>query len=254
MNETDDRLVGDPVWELFAYPAPGPAQPASRIRRYGPWLIVAGLIALGWFLFPPLAVVTAGLSVAARDFRRGRQLARSIPSKAGGTICAVQLCLGGLEARNGRLRVDVGLRIPLRARDETARNALGGPGLDVSGHGGFHFVGGVDSFGPGSGLPIGNARLDRRGGESGQDAPDGHVDRGICLRGSRSDEPLALRRFPRAIDAQPAALPDFLAFCSCLFVGPLLIVLVLDRISRRIIADRPGKFGPKVPTVGKWNS
>src|SRR5262249_37441691 len=36
----------------------------------------------------PLAVVTACLSVAARDFRRGRQLARSIPSKAGGTICA----------------------------------------------------------------------------------------------------------------------------------------------------------------------
>ncbi len=61
-------------------------------------------------------------------------------------------------------------------------------------------------------------------------------------------------RFPRAIDAQPAALPDFLAFCSCLFVGPLLIVLVLDRISRRIIANRPGKFGPKVPTVGKWNT
>ena len=159
MNETDDRLVGDPVWELFAYPAPGPAQPASRIRRYGPWLIVAGLIGhRGWFLFPTLGR------------RDGRPIGRrpGFPTGATGSpdrsparpavrSAPVQLCLGGLEARNGRLRVDVGLRIPLRARDETARNALGGPGLDVSGHGGFHFVGGVDSFGPGSGLPIGNA-------------------------------------------------------------------------------------------------
>ena len=44
MNEMDDRLVGDPVWELFTHPTPGSAQPASRARRYGPWPIVAVLI------------------------------------------------------------------------------------------------------------------------------------------------------------------------------------------------------------------
>jgi hypothetical protein len=30
--------------------------------------------------------------------------------------------------------------------------------------------------------------------------------------------------------------------------------LILDWFARRIIADRPGKYGPKVPTVGKWDS
>jgi hypothetical protein len=41
---------------------------------------------------------------------------------------------------------------------------------------------------------------------------------------------------------------------SWMFAGPLAILLVLDRISRRVVADLPGKFGPKVPTVGKWNA
>ncbi len=88
MNEMDDRLAGDPVWELFAHPTPRPAQEALQTRDYRRWLVVAGLIAVGWLVFPPLAVMTACLSVAARDFRTGRKLARSIPDKAGGTICA----------------------------------------------------------------------------------------------------------------------------------------------------------------------
>ena len=33
----------------------------------------------------------------------------------------------------------------------------------------------------------------------------------------------------------------------------VLILIVLDRLSRRVLADRPGKFGPKVPAVGKWD-
>jgi hypothetical protein len=44
------------------------------------------------------------------------------------------------------------------------------------------------------------------------------------------------------------------AFLGCLFAGPVVILLALDRVSRHVIANRPGKFGPKVPTVGKWNS
>lgn len=87
MSETDDRLAGDLVWELFAQPTSSPAKAASRTGRYGPWSVVAALIVLGW-LSPPLAVVMACLAVSAGDFRTGRQSARSIPSKAGGTICA----------------------------------------------------------------------------------------------------------------------------------------------------------------------
>ena len=42
-------------------------------------------------------------------------------------------------------------------------------------------------------------------------------------------------------------------FCL-MFIGPVVMLLVLDWLSRRVVADRPGKFGPKVPTVGKWDS
>jgi hypothetical protein len=49
-----------------------------------------------------------------------------------------------------------------------------------------------------------------------------------------------------------ARLPD--GFHGCLFGGPVVILVVLDQLSRHVVADTPGKFGPKEPTVGKWNS
>ena len=35
--------------------------------------------------------------------------------------------------------------------------------------------------------------------------------------------------------------------------SPVLILLLVDWFSHRILADRPGKFGAKVPAVGKWD-
>ena len=61
-------------------------------------------------------------------------------------------------------------------------------------------------------------------------------------------------RFPRASKSRAIDLPPLLGLYSCLFGGPVVILVILDRVSRRVVADRPGKFGPKVPTVGKWNS
>ena len=37
-----------------------------------------------------------------------------------------------------------------------------------------------------------------------------------------------------------------------ILVGAFVTLCVLDSISRHVVADRPGKFGPKVPAVGKW--
>ena len=87
MNEPDDRLVGDPVWELF--PDPSPGHEAQRTRRYLSRLAVAVLIVVAWFLYPPLSVAVTCLAVAARDFQTGRRFARSIPDKAGGGICSL---------------------------------------------------------------------------------------------------------------------------------------------------------------------
>jgi hypothetical protein len=39
-----------------------------------------------------------------------------------------------------------------------------------------------------------------------------------------------------------------------MLIGSVVILVILDRFSHHVVADRPGKFGPKVPTVGKWNT
>ena len=47
MSEMDDRLAGDPVWELFAVPATRPANDSLRVGKLLPWLILANMSALG---------------------------------------------------------------------------------------------------------------------------------------------------------------------------------------------------------------
>ena len=254
MNETDDRLAGDPVWELFPHPAPGPAQHALRTRHYGPWLVVAGLIALGWFRFPPLAVVTACLAVAARDFRKARQLARSIPSKAGGTICARFTYAWGAWKLGAAGFVLMFASGRSRFREGRARNALGVHRLVAVGMGGFTLSAALTAWGLLAAYRSGMRVWIGEGVNQARTLFMGMLvvaftfvvlgPMGVWLAG----------RFPRAADSRERRPSGLLAFFGCMFAGPVVILLVLDWISRRVIADRPGKFGPKVPTVGKWNS
>jgi hypothetical protein len=254
MNETDDRLAGDPVWELFPHTTPGPAQETLRTRPYGRWLVVAGLIAAGWLWFPPLAVVTACLAVAARDFRRGRQLARSIPSKAGGTICARFTYAWGAwklgMAAIALMFVSVAVFVPT-AKGEVppafiASSLLAMGGFTVSAA--LTVLGLLAAFRSGMRIWIGEG-----------------VNRARTLLMAMLIVGFLfvvlvpwciwlVPQFPRATDSRGLGLPLVLAFFGFWIVSPVVILLVLDWISRRVIADRPGKFGPKVPTVGKWNS
>ena len=51
-------------------------------------------------------------------------------------------------------------------------------------------------------------------------------------------------------------LGDFMAvaiFVGCMFGGPVVLLLILDAVSKRVIADMPTKFGPKIAAVGKWS-
>ena len=57
--------------------------------RVGLWAAVVCVVAACLVFSPPLAVVIACAAMAAGDMRNARQLARSIPDKAGGTICAL---------------------------------------------------------------------------------------------------------------------------------------------------------------------
>ena len=112
MNEVDDRLAGDPVWELFPAHSSESA-PGSRPLRFMWWLTVGCMVSASMVFSPSLAVLIASLAIAAGDFQRGRQLARSIPDKAGGDdLFAVHLRLGCMEGRTCGLCLSVHDRDP----------------------------------------------------------------------------------------------------------------------------------------------
>jgi hypothetical protein len=255
MNEMDDRLAGDPVWELFTHPAPGPAQGAFRTDLYRRWLVAAGLIAVGWLLFPPLAVVTACLFVAARDFHTARQLARSIPDKAGGTICARFTYAWGawkLGAAAFALMFVIGIAVVAPAKD-LREPPLAFIASLLLGMGGFTLSAALTASGLLTAYRSGMRVWVGEGVNQARTLLTGMLIVGFTVVVLLPICFWLIGRFPAARDSRVDVLPLFLMLSS-MFAGPVLIVLVLDWISRRVIADRPGKFGSKVPTVGKWNS
>jgi hypothetical protein len=254
MNEVDDRLAGDPVWELFPYPVPGHAQGSPGGRDYRQWLAMACLVAGCWLLYPPLGVVTVCLAIAARDFRLGRQLARSIPDKAGGTVCARFTYAWGawkvgcaafalmfvvmilFSAAGGRREVPPAFfaAMLLWMGGFSASAALTASGL-------------LRAYRSGMRVWIGEGVNQAR-----------TLLLGMLVLGFTVVVlgPMCLwltGRFPRPSDGRGDDLWGLLAFFGCMLGGALVILLVLDWVSRRVVADRPGKFGPKVPTLGKWN-
>jgi hypothetical protein len=252
MNETDDRLAGDLVWELFAASGPTSPRASDRVRRFQVVIVVAGLIGLAWFLSPPAAVVTACLAVSAADFRRGRRLSRSIPDKAGGTVCARftyawgswKVGLGGFALMFG----SVALYAPPRgeippAFITSALLCLGGFTLSAA----LTASGLLAAFRSGMRVWIGE------GVNQARTLLMGMLVVGFTFVVLGPVFVWLAGRFPRMSESRGDLLQILLAFFGCMFAGPVGILLVLDRISQRVIADRPAKFGPKVPTVGKWN-
>ena len=59
---------------------------------------------------------------------------------------------------------------------------------------------------------------------------------------------------PHASESGDHVAVELEVMFGLMFVGPFVMLLILDWVCRRVVADRPGKFGPKVPTVGKWDS
>src|SRR5262245_59679984 len=77
MWEADDRLAGDPVWELFHVPAR-----RKRSRNLWGWLLVAfGLLVLELRTYPVLAVLTVCVAAAWSDLVQGWRASRSIPDR-----------------------------------------------------------------------------------------------------------------------------------------------------------------------------
>ncbi len=251
MSEPDDRLVGDPVWELF----PGPSHEVRRSRRYLSWLAAAGLIVLAWFLYPPLSVIVACLAVAARDFHTGRRLARSIPDKAGGGICALFSYAWG--AWKLGITAFVLMFVTISIKMPAGKGSGPPPEFIAAGllwFGGFMASAALTAMGLVKAFRSGMRVWIGEGVNQARTLMLGMLVVGFVLLVLMPICLWLVGLAPRAGDGQDSFLPMMLGLCGCMFGGPVLILVVLDWFSRRVVADRPGKLGAKVPTVGKWDS
>jgi hypothetical protein len=254
MNETDDRLTGDVVWELFAAPVHSSAKAADRVRRFQFGTVAAGIVGLAWFFSPAGAVVIACLSLAATDVRRGWELSRSIPDKAGGTVCArFSYAWGAWKLGLGSfvlMLLSSGLYGPPKGGLEVYPAiialmllCLGGFTLSAA----LTALGLIAAFRSGMRVWIGEG-VNRAG-----TLLLGMLIVGFVYAMLLPTCVWLAGRFPRAGESRDDLLWPLLVFFGYMIGGPVAILVALDALSRRVIADRPGKFGPKVPTVGKWN-
>jgi hypothetical protein len=253
MNELDDRLVGDPVWELF------PARAASPVREFrgvvaARWLSWACAVAVIWLLSPPVAIVMAGLVISAGDFRHGRQLARSIPDKAGGTICALFTCAWGAWKFAMTALALAFVLVIATASSGTKQPEMPSafiPSLLVSmcGHlltAALTAAGLIGAYWAGMRVWVGEgvnrARLLLL--EMLLVVFTFAVITPVCVWFGSNPPPTGAARINVGV----------LAYLALPLGGAYVLLLILDWLSARVVADRPARFGPKVPAVGKWNS
>jgi hypothetical protein len=258
MSEVDDRLAGDPVWELFPQQAPRRGSVAFGAGGYGQWLAVACLVAGTWMLSPPLAVMIGCLAFAIDDVRKGRRFARSIPDKAGGAICArftyawgawkigctgfaamlVLVAVFAASGRRGEMPEGCGVAMLLWSAGFSASAILTASGLLAAYRSGMRVW---------IGEGINRARTLLLGML-------------IVAFTFVAIGPWCLWLLGPLNPLNPAGAERTggVAFLAALLgpmiVGALAILLILDWLSRRVVADAPGKFGPKVPAVGKWST
>ena len=254
MNELDDRLAGDLVWELFPDRSVTSA-PVSRRLRAGLWLAVACVVAVTWFVSPDLAVAMACLAISAGDFRKGWQLARSIPDKAGGTICswftygwgAWKLAMLALAFMFATAFLGIRPNQPQAPPALVASLLLAMCGQVLSAV--FTAAGLFRAYRSGMrvwvGAGVNQARL----------LLLGMLLVGFTLAVIGPFGVWLAASNPRASNDSGVAAASVLvvAFFGLTLVGPIVLLNILDWLSHRVVADHPGKFGPKVAAVGKWN-
>jgi hypothetical protein len=253
MDETDDRLAGDPIWELFPDRV-GTAPRESRLARGGRWLAGACVVAVAWLLSPPLAVLTACLAVSAGDFRNGRQLARSIPDKAGGRICArFTYAWGAWKFGLTAFAFMLATAILGRKQSDVPPGFVASLLLFMAG---FVLSASFTAAGLARayryrmrvwvGEGVNRARLLLLGMLTAGFTVAVLGPLGVWLAASA----------PHASNSGDVLRVSVMVgvMFGLMLGGGFVTLLILDWVSRYVVADRPGKFGPKVSAVGKWSS
>lgn len=253
MQEPDDRLAGDLVWELF--PSHAPHGVARRARRILDGLLMVTLAAVAWYCYPPLGVAVACLGAACRDVLAARRFSNTIPDKAGGTICA----LFTYAWASWKIALTaILLMVVTVALTAQKMKAAGPPAAfataSVLCFGGFFAsslftaAGLVKSLRSGMRVWIGS------GINQARTLLLGMLIVGFTLAVIAPTCLWLVGRVPRATDSGDNAFPMALGTLGFMFAGSIAILVAVDWLARRVIAAQPGKFGPKVPSVGKWKA
>lgn len=247
MTEADDRLVGDPVWELF--PARLPK------RRAHLWAEAIVVTAVAWLLYPPAGVLVACFEASFRDFRSGHRMARAIPDRMGSRISAlfayawaawkvgaagfamifVTLALTSLlQGKDGDFNTPIMTAILLWAGSFFAAAVLTALGL-------------VQAYRSGMRVWVG------QGINQARTLLLGMLLVGFVCLVLIPIMLLLVGMVPTAGDGRKGVAALLLGEVFLLFGAPVILLVILDRFTRLVVAEQPAKFGPKVPAVGKWS-
>ncbi|WP_337177069.1 hypothetical protein [Paludisphaera sp.] len=235
-------------WELFPRPEDRPRRGLLRAA------VVAAIVAM-WFVDRPFAVVAACVAAAYGDVREGFRLAKVVPDPAGARVCMLfRFAWGAWKAgAMGLAFLFVVFQWTAFARrpglPPESSMAMGALVLGFLASAALTAAGMIAALRSGLRVWIGEGVNQARMLLLSMLMSAFLI--GVLIPGA-----IWLRRITNSMlpDASTIALVSLLAFCGLTIVGPIAILITLDRISRRVIAERPGKFGPKVPSVGKWNA
>jgi len=251
MHHLDSTLAEDFDWALF----PQDEHHVSPARRWFRRLEFGFVIVLTWVVCQPLAVVLACLAISFRDFRTAGVSSRMTPDPAASRICWLFGCAWGmwkLGAIGFASMFAVIAQVGANQEDRSIPPAfvaaillwLAGFGASAA----LTAAGLVKAFRSEMRVWIGE------GINQARTLLMSMLIAGFALLVMMPTFVFLPGMLPRPADQSGSGLLFMTGFLGCLFGAPVTILVILDLLSRRIVAAHPGKFGPKVSSVGKGSS
>lgn len=266
MYEYEPELDGDLDWALF----PAPERIPSRRERITTCVKAALVIGACWFITPALGITAACAAVSLKDLSTGRRLARVIPDRTGARVCSWFSYAWGCWKVG---MTALGTFFLLAALQGGEKKELSQPSPEMFGalagclflFGGFLASAGFTAAGLIAALRSGMRVWIGEGMNQARTLLLAMLLAMFTCFVLIPWTVLLGRFFTRtAVTSQvEVGWSTSYAFLGALlilgmglflFAAPIFILIMLDRLCRRVVAGRPGKFGPKVPSVGKWNT
>lgn len=251
MHDLDSTLAEDFDWALF----PQDEHLVSPVRRWFRRLEVGLVVVLTWVVCQPLAVVLACLAFSFQDFRKAGVSSRMTPDPSASRICWLFGCAWGMwkvGATGFASMFAVIAQVGANPDDRRIPPAfvaaivlwLAGFGASAA----LTAAGLAKAFRSEMRVWIG------QGINQARTLLMCMLIAGFALLVMMPTFVFLPGMLPRPADKPGSGLLFMTGFLGCLFGAPITILVILDFLARRIVAAHPGKFGPKVASVGKGPS